>query len=126
MIVMKRKGDRKTDTAPALAPVPWSQMAKADRLSDLVDRALEQNQRILSSEFDPNDLDPANLKRMGLILTAAQMVFTLQAKVDDARLRATQSAVGAYDDMFRRLRDDEAASAKPIEEILREMAAKER
>jgi len=75
----------------------------AARLSELVDRALEQNRRILSSEFDPNDLDPANLKRMSLVLTAAQMVFSLQFKVDEARLRDRDLAIDDYETMFEQI-----------------------
>ena len=37
-------------------------------------------------------------------------------------MRSSQSAVGTYDDMFRRLEVTEA-SPKPIEEILREIAS---
>jgi hypothetical protein len=98
LMIMER-----TNAAQPALPVPFEEKTKGDRLSELVDRALEQNRRILSSEFDPNDLDPANLKRMSLVLTAAQMVFSLQFKVDEARLRDRDLAIDDYETMFEQI-----------------------
>jgi hypothetical protein len=95
----------------------WDQMSKADRLSAATDLGLGIVKEILELGVDPSDV-----KLLAQVKDTALTIISQQIKVDETRMRSSQSAVGTYDDMFRRLEVTEA-SPKPIEEILREIAS---
>jgi hypothetical protein len=119
MIMMKRKGDRKTGSAPVLvgteAALRAEPLSKAEKLSRATDLALGIVKDILELGVDPSDV-----KLLAQVKDTALTIISQQIRVDEGGLRSPQSAVGSYDDMLGGL-----TASRPIEQILREVENKE-
>jgi hypothetical protein len=94
--------DLPVDAPSANAPVPWSDKTKAERLSELADMGMEQSHRILSIEFDPDDISPGNVKRMAIVSNHALAILGAQIKVDQERLKAARESTGSLEEFYQR------------------------
>jgi hypothetical protein len=107
---------KKRKDASALPPVVlWSDKTKGEKLSELVDLSLEQNRRILSLEFDPDDRSPANLKLISILSNTALQVISQQGKLDRATLCAVDEAERQRREILEHMSDvfEKAAKEKP-------------
>jgi hypothetical protein len=122
--MMKRSSVQKLPVPPpaeaaALPAKRWAEMTKAEKLSANADLSLDVIRKILELAVDPD-----NVKLLAQIKDAALTTISQQVRLDEQWMREPRRAVGTYDDMFRKLEATDA-SAKPIEEILREVAAED-
>jgi hypothetical protein len=100
---------------PVPPVVPWSNKTKGEKLSELVDLSLEQNRRILSLEFDPDDRSPANLKLISILSNTALQVISQRAKLDRGILCAVDEAERQRREILEHMSDvfEKAAKEKP-------------
>jgi hypothetical protein len=92
--------------------VPWASKPKGERLSDVVDRGLEQVRRVLEKELDPNDCSPAGVKLLSIVTNAALTVLSLQLRLDETALRTSSQTDFDYAEFYQRFGTEDEGDDK--------------